>query len=243
MDMTDATVRETPASTVPSKSPRKRHWWRWILASVVVIVVLVVVALGAFIKGQPTPSPLALPTAAASTPVGPLDGRWDVAAGTVAGFRVQESAVGMSNDTVGRTNAVTGTAAVSDNQVTSATFGIDLATIKVGGKTQPQFATSLDTQNHPSATLTLTQPISLSYAFTSGATITATATGRLTMNGASHPLTFTISDRRDGAVMQVAGSIPIAFSDWGIKEAKGYGFLGSLANRGVAEFLLVLHRQ
>jgi hypothetical protein len=35
---------------------------------------------------------------------------------------------------------------------------------------------------------------------------------------------------------------PFAFSDWAIKEPGGFGFLGSLANHGVAEFLLVLNR-
>ena len=55
-------------------------------------------------------------------------------------------------------------------------------------------------------------------------------------------MTVTISGRRNGSALQVAGSIPIAFSDWGITGPKGYGFFGSLANHGVAEFLLVLHR-
>ncbi len=51
-----------------------------------------------------------------------------------------------------------------------------------------------------------------------------------------------ISARRDGSALQVAGSIPVTLSDWGIKAPAGYGFLGSLADHGVAEFLLVLHR-
>ena len=92
------------------------------------------------------------------------------------------------------------------------------------------------------ATFTLTQPVTLGPAFTSGATITAKATGQLTMRGISHLVTVTISGRRNGSALQVAGSIPIAFSDWGIKGPKGYGLFGSLANHGVAEFLLVLHR-
>jgi polyisoprenoid-binding protein YceI len=235
------TERQTPVPNVPSRSPRKRHWRRWILASVVALVALVVVAAGLFIKLQPTPAALVLPTTAASAPVGPLDGKWDVAGGSLAGFRLPETVLGMSNDVVGRTNAVSGTIAVSGNQVTGATFRIDLAAVKVGGKAQPQFATSLGTRGHPSATFTLTQPMTLSSP-TPGATITATATGQLAIHGASRPVTFTISGRRDGAALQVAGSIPIALSDWGIKEPGGYGFLGSLANHGVAEFLLVLHR-
>lgn len=187
--------------------------------------------------------PLGLPTARISAPVGPIDGTWDVAAGSVAGFRVQESTLGMSNGVVGRANTVTGAIVISGDRVTAATFRIDLVAIKVGGKTQPQFAKSLGTQDHPGATFTLAQPVTLSPAFTSGATITATATGQLSMHGASHLVTVTISGRRDGPALQAAGSIPIAFSDWGIKHPDGYGFLGSLASHGVAEFLLVLHRR
>jgi polyisoprenoid-binding protein YceI len=240
--MSDQAGRQTPARNVPGKSSRKRHWRRWVLAGIGVLVVLVVLAVGAFIKLQPTLSPLVLPTAGVSAPAGPLQGTWDVAAGSAAGFRVPETALGISNDTVGRTNAVTGTIALSGTQVTAAAFRIGLTAIKVGGKAQPQFATSLGTQQHPVATFTLTQPVTLSSAFASGATITATATGQLTMRGISHPVTVTISGRRNGSGLQVAGSIPIAFSDWGITEPKGYGFFGSLANHGVAEFLLVLHR-
>jgi polyisoprenoid-binding protein YceI len=227
---------------VRSSSPRKRHRRRWILVGFVTLVVLVAVAAGAFIKLQPVPAPLRLPTAAAGTPVGPLDGTWDVAAGSVAGFRVQETILGLSNDTVGRTDAVTGTIAFSGSRVTSAAFRIDLAAIKDGGKPQPQFAKSLGTRDQPFATFTLSQPVTLRSAFSSGAAITAAATGLLTMHGASRLVTVTLSGRRAGAELQVAGLIPIAFSDWGIKAPHGYGVFGSLASHGVAEFLLILHR-
>jgi polyisoprenoid-binding protein YceI len=84
--------------------------------------------------------------------------------------------------------------------------------------------------------------VTLGPAFTSGATTTATATGQLTMRGASHLVTLTFSGRRDSSVLQVAGSIPVTFSDWGIKDPKGHGFFGSLASHGAAEFLLTLDR-
>jgi polyisoprenoid-binding protein YceI len=207
------------------------------------VVILVIAAAALYVKLQPAPPPLALPTAAATTPVGPLDGTWDVVAGSVAGFRVQENFLGLSNDVVGRTNAVSGVIAIADNQVTSAAFRIDLATIRVGGKTRSQFAASLETSVHPSATFTLTRPMVLSSAPTPDAIIIARATGWLSMHGASHAVTFTISGRRDGAELQAAGSIPVAFSDWGIRGPAGFGFIVSLANHGVAEFFVVLRRR
>jgi len=240
--MSSEAGRRAPAPAAPSGPARRRPWWRWILAGAVALVILVVVAVGIFIKLQPAPPPLALPTARAAAPVGPVDGTWQAGPGSVAGFRVRESALGISNDVVGRTDAITGAIVVSNHRVTRAMFRIGLTTMKVGGKVQPQFADSLGTRAYSSATFTLGQPVALSPAFASGAAITATVTGRLAMHGSSRPVTVTISGRRNGRMLQVAGSIPVAFAGWGIKGPGGFGFLGSLANHGVAEFLFVLHR-
>ncbi len=92
------------------------------------------------------------------------------------------------------------------------------------------------------ATFTLAQPVTLSPDFASGAIVTARSTGHLALRGVSRLVTFSITGRRDGTALEVAGSIPVAFSVWGIKEPYGFGFLGSLADHGVAEFLVVLHR-
>jgi hypothetical protein len=43
--------------------------------------------------------------------------------------------------------------------------------------------------------------------------------------------------------VQLAGSIPVAFRGWAIRGPKGYGLLGSLADHGIAEFLLILRHQ
>ncbi len=231
---------DRPTDNVPSRPSRKRHWWRWILASVGVLAALVVLAIGSYVNDS-TPR-LALSTVAAKPPVGPLEGSWEVGAGSEAGFRIQQTVLGMSGDVVGRTNAVSGSLVVSGDQVTTGTFRIDLATITANGKPVKQLEISLDTQNHPSATFTLTQPVTLGSAFTSGAITTATAAGVLAMHGQSHPVTVTISGRRDGLELQAAGSMPIAFSDWDIVGPEGYGFLGSIADHGTAELLVVLHR-
>lgn len=224
------------------RSARRRHPLRWILAGVVALVALVVVAIAVFIK-QPAPPPLTLPAGSVSPPSGPAGGTWQAAPGSVAGFRVPESAMGISNDVVGRTSALTGTIVISGGQVTSATFRIGLTSIKVSGKTQPQLAKSLGTARFPAATFTLAHPVTLSPAFTAGATITTTATGELTMKGTAHLVTVTITGRRDASALQAAGSIPVPFAEWGIKAPAGFGLFGSLAAHGVAEFLLILHRQ
>lgn len=218
------------------------RWARRILLGVAALMALVVLGSWAFIKFQPSPAPLALPTTPGRAPAGPLDGTWAVSAGSVAGFRVPETAFGMSNDTTGRTSAVRGTLVVSGGRVTSATFRVDLTAIKVNGKTQPQVARSLATRRFPTATFTLARPVSLGSSLASGGTVRVMAAGRLSLNGVARAVTVTVSGRRDGTVLQVAGSIPVTFSAWGIKGPGGFGFVGSLADHGVAEFLLTLRQ-
>jgi polyisoprenoid-binding protein YceI len=161
----------------------------------------------------------------------------------VAGFRVKETVLGFSNDTVGRTSAVTGTLVVSGGRLTSAVIVVDLSTVKVNGKPASQFVRSLRTGRYPEATFTLARPVTLGPAFSAGATIGVTTAGRLELNGVSRPVTLTGSGRRDGTALQVTGTIPVAFSAWGITGPAGFGLLGSLANHGVAEFLLTLHQR
>ena len=221
---------------------RHHHWWRWVLGGVLAVVVIVVATAAIFVKLQASPPPLTLPQRATVAPAGSLDGTWHVVAGSVAGFRVQETAAGFSNDMVGRTNAVAGTAVISDNRITAARFRIDLATVTVNGKTESQFESSLDTSAYPYATIDLIDSTRLSSGFTSGATISVPATSRLTLHGVSHTVTFAVSLRRDGSEVQATGAISVVFSRWDIVGPHNIGALGSLANHGVAEFLLQLQR-
>jgi len=208
---------------------------------VLLILAGIAAAIWAF-AAQPAPAPLTLPQGVAAAPSGPIDGTWRVAPGSVAGFRVPEHAAGISNDVVGRTRAVTGAIVIAGGRVSAAQFRVRLTAITVGGKQEPQLAKSLGTRQHPAAIFTLTRPAALSPAFASGAVVTARVTGELAMNGMFRPVTFTISGRRAGAALQVAGSIPVAFSGWDITGPAGAGFLGSLADHGVAEFRLTLGR-
>jgi hypothetical protein len=158
--MTRNAAVDVPDHHAPGRPPRKRHWWRWILASVLVLAVLLVLGGALALRLWASAAPLALPGSRAAAPAGPVDGAWTAAAGSVA-----------------------------------------------------------------------------------GATITVTAPGNLTLRGTTRLVTVTILVRRGGTALQAAGSIPIAFSRWGITEPARYGMVGSLASHGTAEFLLLLHRE
>ena len=207
---------------------------------IAVVVVLAVVA--AVIKLGPSAAALELPPGRVSAPAGPLSGVWRVSAGSLAGFRVQESALGLSNDVGGQTAAVTGMIVISRDTITAATFRVNLTTVKVGGKSQPQFAASLDTREHAVATFTLIRRVTLAADFTTGRAVAVTAAGELAMNGRLRLVTVTLTARRSGPELQTAGSIPVTFARWGISRPAGFGFFGSLANEGVAQFRLILRR-
>jgi polyisoprenoid-binding protein YceI len=225
----------------PPRPARRRRWARRLLLGAAALLALIVLASWAFVKFQPTLAPLALPATAAQPPAGPVDGTWSVSSG-VAGFRVAETALGLSNDTVGRTTAVSGSLAIAGGRVTGAAFRVDLTAITLKGKPQPQFVTSLHTGRFPVATVTLASPAAFGSSLGTGGTVRVTAAGRLSLNGVTRPVTVTVSARRDGTNLEIAGSIPVAFSRWDINGPGGLGFLGSLADHGVAEFLLTLHQ-
>jgi len=96
-----------------------RHWKRRLVIGVLVAVAAV--AGGPFvyihfIEGS-APAPLALSpspssttqgSAAASGTSGGTNGAWDVARGSVVGYRVSEILFGQSNTAVGRTSSITG---------------------------------------------------------------------------------------------------------------------------------------
>ena len=239
--MTHAAGPKTPAQPAQARS-RDGRWPRRILAGLAVLVALVFMGVWAY-SSLPTPAPLALPVAASSAPVGQLGGTWEVSSGSAAAFRIEQTILGLTSDIVGRTSAVSGTVVIADSQVSGATFEVDLTAVNVDGKTPPQFAISLDTKNHPKATIKLAQPVPLDAAFASGEIMTATVPALLELRGSSHSVTITISGRRDGSALQLAGSIPVTFSDWGIPDPTGYGWLASVADHASAEFSVVLDRQ
>jgi polyisoprenoid-binding protein YceI len=209
----------------------------WALRIVAVAVVVVGVAAIAvpyayihFVQGK-APARLALPTATTGAATGSggtdaaggpstvgLEGTWNVAGGSQAGYRVKEILFGQDTEAVGRTSDVTGNLVVVANQVTSATFTINLTTVKSDQRQRDnQFqGRIMSTASHPTATFVLSQPIDLGTIPAQGATAQYSATGRLTLRSTTRDVTFPLTGRRAGATLQVSGSIPITFADWQI---------------------------
>jgi polyisoprenoid-binding protein YceI len=209
---------------------RTRHWKRWLTIGVAVLAIAVVggpYVYIHFIEGK-APPPLAFTspfpsgtdgTATTSGQSGTTpDGTWTVTSDSVVGYRVNEVLFGQNNAAVGRTSAVTRSITIDGTTVTAATFTIDLTTgTSDQSRRDGQFnGRIMDTATYPTATFTLTAPIQLGSIPDVGASQTVQARGDLILHGVTRAVAFELAGRYADSTVQVAGSIPITFADWGI---------------------------
>jgi polyisoprenoid-binding protein YceI len=96
----------------------------------------------------------------------------------------------------------------------------------------------MDVASYPTGTFTLTKPIALGAVPAVGKIKSYSATGNLTLHGHTRPVTFTLNAERTASTIEVQGSIPVLFSNWGISNPSIGGFV-TTQNHGLLEFLLV----
>jgi len=179
-------------------------------------------------SSQPAASIGTLPTGATSTLTSGVDGSWavDTSIGSFSdfstswvGYRVDETLAGnKANTAVGRTPDVTGTLTLAGTRITDVEVDANVQTLQSDdnrrdGQLRRQ---ALETEQFPQAAFKLTTPIDLGSAPMDGQTMTATATGELTLHGVTQIVTFDIQGRYTGSQVEIAGSIPITFADWDI---------------------------
>lgn len=195
------------------------------------------------LDGPPTTSGgTGLPADAAATTGGPIAGMWTPAAGSQAGYRVREVLFGQSADAVGRTDKVTGTMTVDDTTVTAVDIGVDMASVRSDqDRRDNQFrGRIMDTSQYPTATFELTQPISLATVPADTTPVDVEATGDLTLHGVTRSVQVHLSARRNGAGIDVSGSIPVTFADYSIPNPS-FG-PARTEDHGTVEFLVVFQR-
>jgi polyisoprenoid-binding protein YceI len=239
---------------------RPRRLGRWLIGGLAALVILVVGGTWLYIHviEGPAPAPLSLKSAAATTPTrtasagtasagtasaGTATGAWRVASGSIVGYRVNEVLAGQNNVAVGRTSAVSGTLTIRGTTVTAASFTVQMATIKSDqSERDAQFdGRIMDTAAYPTGTLTLTAPIALGSLPADGTIRTYGATGNLTLHGTTKSVTFSLQAERTSTGIEVSGSIPILFADWGIANPS-FGSFVTTQNHGELEFLIKFGR-
>jgi polyisoprenoid-binding protein YceI len=232
---------------------RSRSWLRWLIAGVAAVVGIAVAAPFVYIHfiEDDAPPPLTLPPpAATTTPSGAtapntssaLTGTWTVANPSTVGYRAKEVLFGQDNDAAGRTHDVTGSVTFDGTTVTAADMTADLTTVKSDRSQRDQAFQGriMDTAQFPNATFKLTTPIVLGKNPADGETITIDATGDLTLHGVTKSVTTPIKARRTGDLIELNGSIPIAWVDYQIPDPSFFG--AKVQDHGTLEFLINLNR-
>jgi polyisoprenoid-binding protein YceI len=176
----------------------------------------------------------------ARTAAGAIDGTWKIASGSLVQYRVQEVLNGQDNTATGSTTAVTGELAIAGTTVSSASFSADMTKVASSeDRRDDQFQNRImETDRFPTATFELTSPIELSSIPDNLVEVTVPATGKLTLHGTTNTVTFDLQARRNGAQLEVIGTIPITFSDYKINNPSGGP--ASVGDDGNLEVQLVL---
>jgi polyisoprenoid-binding protein YceI len=131
---------------------------------------------------------------------------------------VDESINGFDTTANGRTQAITGTFTIGGTAVSAGQFTVDMTTFKSDeSRRDGQFnGRIMDVANFPTATFELTAPIDFQQVPTDGTTITASATGDLTLRGTTQSVTFDVEATFQNGRVGVLGKIPVVFADFGI---------------------------
>ncbi|MGD0808839.1 MAG: YceI family protein [Acidimicrobiales bacterium] len=235
---------------------RVRRLRKWVIAGVVVVVVL---AIGGpyvfihFIEG-PAPAKLVLPkgqgaasgsaSSGGTVELSKLAGTWNVGAGSVAGYRVQEVLIGQNSTAVGRTAELWGSVSLVGKAVAKASFTVNMASVVSDqSERNAQFdGRIMDVTDYPTAKFVLTGPISLASGLVTGASKQYTATGTLTMHGVTKSVTFPVSvEVISGTAVDVLADVPIVFANWDISNPSVGGFV-TTKSTGTLEVLLHLVR-
>lgn len=200
------------------------------------VVIVVGVLVGTRVYGNWVNSRAdAVPTLSASAEPGELDGDWTVAAGSFAGYRVNEVLNGQDVTVTGRTPDVSGQIGIADSTLTSATVEVELATVATDESARDDYFRSqaLQTQEFPTATFELTEPVEVT---ADGGDLALV--GDLTVQGVTQEVTVTAQAATAGEGLQVVGSAAITFADFDV-QAPDLGFV-VVEDAGAIEFSLEL---
>jgi polyisoprenoid-binding protein YceI len=189
---------------------------------------------------------LATPSGTAVDPAS-LPGTWTIAADSVVGYRVRERLANLSadSDAVGRTDKITGTMTIAAEgpalTVTAADFSVDMTTITSDRSMRDNRLRSdgIQTDTFPTSTFTLTQPVAIPDATTTGAQVDVTLHGDLTLHGVAKTVDIPARAQISGGVIQIAGSLAFPFSDYAINPPNVGNFV-TVEDNGTLEFLVNL---
>ena len=185
-------------------------------------------------------------TAPGTTSDGTVAGTWNVAANSVAGYRVREQLANLpaESDAVGRTDKVTGSITIEGSgdstSLTAGTLTVDTTSITSDKSMRDNRLRNegLQTDSFPTATFTLSAPVAVPAAALAGTASDVTLTGDLTLHGVTKSVSIPAKAQLVNGVISVAGSLGFPLSDYSITAPNIGGFIVSIADTGTLEFLV-----
>ena len=174
------------------------------------------------------------------TSIGDFD--YEQATGSFAGFRVDEELTIGEVTAVGRTGEVSGFIQIGAGGLEAAEITVDMSSIETDrplrdGRTRQALATN----QFPTATFVLTEPVSLPAGAADGAAFSLAAAGDLTIKGVTNPAVFALDAQLVDNVIVVVGSTEVRFDDYGV-QAPSAPIVVSVEDHGIIEFQLLFTR-
>jgi polyisoprenoid-binding protein YceI len=190
-----------------------------------------------------TPAITGSTTATATTASSGIDGTWTITAPSEVGYRVKESINGFDTTANGRTKSITGSMSASGATISDGQFTVDMTTFTSDeSRRDAQFNERImNVANFPTSTFVLTAPIDFGAVPAEGGTVTASATGDLTLHGTTKSVTFDVQGTFKNGLIGVLGQIPVLFADYGIPNPSFA--TTTTEDNGLLEFVLVLERK
>ena len=151
-----------------------------------------------------------------------IEGSWEIAAGSEAGYRATEVLFGQSTEGAGRTEEITGTLEIAGTEATSASFEVDMTTLTSDEERRDGQVHSriLETGTFPTATFELTEPVDFGEP-ADLEEVTVQATGDLTVHGVTQSVTVDLVARLNGSAIEITGNIPVTWADYDIDDPSG----------------------
>jgi polyisoprenoid-binding protein YceI len=195
-----------------------------------------------------TAAPAATTSSAAVSSAG-KGGRWNVATGSQAGYRVREKLAFLpaQSDAVGRTSSVTGGALLSESKgtvtITEASFDVAVNTLKSDRSMRDEkiHEIGLESDRYPTATFVLSAPVSFATSAVSAHVTRASVTGVFEIHGTSKSKTLPVEFTLSGSTLEAAGSITFPWSEFGMSAPSIGGFV-NVSETATMEFDLHLQR-
>ncbi len=193
------------------------------------------------------------PVAATGDP-GAIEGTWtvdassgefdfDTATGTFAGFRINETiSIAPDTEAVGRTGDVSGSMTIAGDQLTEASFTVDLTSLTTNqSRRDSKVQEALETQTFPEATFLLTEPVTLPSGAADGSDVAISAVGDLTIHGVTQKVTFPLQAKLVESTVVVVGSLDLDFADYDV-EVPTAPIILSVDDHGPLEVQLLMVR-